>query len=202
MADNKIKEKIRSKIEEVEKKSSCELVAMITQESDDYTFIPIMYAAVFALLYPLFHFSFFSDSNFESIYHIQLLVFAVTLLVVQNAYIKYTLIPKSVKQKRASYNAHKQFVMQGLHKTPDHQAVLFFVSIKEKYVEIIVDSGVSEKIDNGFMEKVVQHFTQRVKEGDFGEGYLAAIEMCSNKLIETFPSKGYKNILPNHLIIV
>ncbi len=202
MINQMMQKKIKSKIKEVEEKSSCELVAMITQKSDEYTFIPIMYAAVFSLMYPMFHFTFFSGTNLENIYNIQLLLFAVTLLIVQNSYIKYLLIPKSVKHKRASHNAHKQFVIQGLHQTSNHQAVLFFVSIKEKYVEIIVDSGVSEKIDNEFLETVVHHFTQKVKEGNFGEGYLDAIEMCSNKLIETFPSSEHHDILPNDLIIV
>lgn len=202
MIDTIMQNKIREKIKEAEEKSSCELVTMITQKSDEYTFIPIMYAAVFSLMYPMFHFIFFSTANFENIYNIQLLVFAVMLLVVQNPYIKYALIPKSVKHKRASHNAHKQFIIQGLHQTSNHQAVLFFVSIKEKYVEIIVDRGISEKVDNEFLEKVVQHFTQRVKEGDFAEGYLNAIEMCSNKLIEIFPSTEHRDILSNELIIV
>jgi putative membrane protein len=197
-----MQEKITSKIKEVEAKSSCELVAMITQKSDEYTFIPIMYAALFSLIYPMFHFTFFTTTDLLTIYNMQLLVFAVILLIVQNPYIKYALIPRSVKHKRASHNAHKQFIIQGLHRTSSHQAVLFFVSMKEKYVEIIVDSGISEKIDNEFLENVVHHFTQKVKKGDFAEGYLDAIEMCSNKLIDTFPSTDPHDVLPNELIIV
>lgn len=202
MIDKKMQKKIKSKIKEVEEKSSCELVAMITQKSDEYTYIPVVYAAVVALIYPMIHITFFPSINQENIYNIQLIFFAITLFIVHNPIVKYALIPKSVKHKRASNNAHKQFIMQGLHKTSNHQAVLFFVSIKEKYVEIIVDSGVSEKIDNEFLEKVVYHFTQKVKEGDFGEGYLDAIEMCTSKLIETFPSKEHRDVLPNDLIIV
>jgi len=202
MIDTIMQEKIKSKIKEVEAKSSCELVAMITQKSDEYTFIPIMYAALFSLIYPMFHFMFFSMANPEQIYNIQLLVFVVILLIVHNPYIKYALIPKSVKHKRASHNAHKQFIIQGLHRTSNHQAILFFVSMQEKYVEIIVDNGISEKIDNAFFENVVHHFTQKVKKGDFAGGYLDAIEMCSNKLIETFPSSAPHDVLPNELIIV
>ena len=202
MIDVVMQEKIKSKIKEVEAKSSCELVAMITYKSDEYTFIPVMYAALLSLLYPLFHFFFFSDENAAHIYNMQMLVFVVTLLIVHNPYIKYLLIPQSVKHKRASHNAHKQFIIQGLNQTSNHQAVLFFVSVKEKYVEIIVDRGISEKVDNAFFEKVVHHFTQKVKKGEFAEGYLEAIEMCSKKLIETFPSTEPHDVLPNELIIV
>ena len=202
MIDTIMQDKITSKIKEVESKSSCELVAMITQKSDEYTFIPVMYAALFSLVYPVFHFIFFSAANLGNIYNIQLLLFAVTLLVVHNPHIKYALIPKSVKHKRASQYAHKQFIIQSLHKTTNHQAVLFFVSMKEKYVEVIVDSGISEKIDNEFFENIVRHFTIKVKNGDFAGGYLDAIEMCSIKLVETFPSTSPHDVLPNELIIV
>jgi putative membrane protein len=202
MIDTIMQKKMSSKIKKAEEKSSCELVAMITQKSDEYTFIPIMYAALFSLIYPMIHFIFFSTTDLENVYNLQLLVFVVMLMVAQNPYMKYALIPKSVKHKRASHNAHKQFIIQGLHQTSNHQAVLFFVSVKEKYVEIIVDSGISEKVENEFFENIVHHFTKKVKEGQFAEGYLEAIEMCSNKLIETFPSTEDHDVLPNELIIV
>ncbi len=203
MSNSIMQEKIKLKIEEVEKKSSCEFVAMVAQKSDDYIYIPIMYAALFALVYPIVHFTFFPDISSQYMYHTQLLLFAVVLIVVQNSYLKSLLIPRAVKHKRASHYAHEQFITRGLHKTSNKQAVLFFVSMKEKYVEIIVDSGVSEKIDNDFLEDVVDQFTQKVKKGDLEEGYLEAIDRCANKLIETFPAiKEKTNTLPDDLIVV
>jgi putative membrane protein len=80
---------------------------------------------------------------------------------------------------------------------------MLFVSEAEKYVEIITDVAVAQKIDNALWEEAVQNFIERVKEGKIAQGYLETIQKAATLLTEHFPhAKAERDELPNHLILV
>jgi putative membrane protein len=199
--DDQTKKAIEVAIETVETKSSAEFVAVITQQSDTYLYIPLLWASFGALVFPAVALFFLNSESFESIYTMQMMVFVVLALLFQQPFLKYRLIPNGVKHQRASRKAKESFMMLGLHKTKTREAVMLFVSLEEHYVEIMADAGIVEKIDNGAWEVIVQTFIDDVRNEAFGEGYLKAIRSCQTLLVDQFPAQETgKNILPNHLI--
>lgn len=113
------------------------------------------------------------------------------------------MIPRSVKQQRAARHAREQFFLQKLHLTGGRTGVLIFVSVAEHYVEIIVDSGVAEVVDNQLWQKIVQDFVEHVQRGDIASGFDDALDQCRQVLWEHFPAPaGNPDELPNHLIEV
>src|SRR3546814_16205619 len=64
-------------------------------------------------------------------------------------------IPRSVRHWRASNLARRQFLEQNLHHTVGSTGMLIFVCEAERYVEILVDEGISNRLDNKHWEAIV-----------------------------------------------
>ncbi len=197
------KEKISAAIREAEEQSSGELVAVIAESSDDYLYIPVLWAAVIALALPafwaLFHHGWEPFSS--RLYLVQVLTFTGLALLFRWPPLKMKLIPKNVKYRRAAALARQEFLTLGLHGTANRAAIMIFVSVAEHYVEIIADRGIDEKVDSGEWQRIVDDFIRHVKNEQFAEGFLKAIYRCKALLVQHFPpGSGGENELPNHLI--
>ena len=188
-------------IKQAERKTSGELVTVITQASDDYWFIPTLWAAMIALIIPAIILFFGTWMDSITLFTLQIAVFLTLTLVFRIPVFKYALVPKNIKHLRASRVAREQFFLQGLQNTEGRTGILLFVSVAEHYVEVIADKGVNDAVPEGTWDKVVSDFVSRVKVGRYTEGFITAIEECGIILAEHFPvQREDKNELPNHLI--
>jgi putative membrane protein len=195
------KQEISKAISEVENRSSCELVAVLTQKSSDYTIIALFIASLIAILLPAFLLVWKPCMEALTIYEIQVVTFAIAYLAFAIDKIQQIFIPKKILQKKASAKAYESFVTLGLHQTTNHQAVMIFVSLHEHFVKIVVDLGVSDKLQNSIWQKIIDEFTLDVKNGDFEEGYIKAIRAIGEILKVEFPiQKNDKNELSNRLV--
>ncbi|MEE9303393.1 MAG: TPM domain-containing protein, partial [Thiotrichaceae bacterium] len=195
------KVEIADAIAKAETTNSGEIVAVLTKASDGYYYIPLMWAALFALLIPatinLFHIELFYGWQYES----QLIAFVCMALLFHWRPIKLWLVPKYVQQQRCHRMAMQQFVEQNIHDTEARTGILFFVSVAEHYVEIIADEGINQTVDKATWENIVQLFTDKVKKSEVKEGFLQAIDECERILIEHIPAvKDNKNELSNQFV--
>lgn len=194
------KKLISEEIKEVEKKSSAELVAVFSKISATYEFETLVLSLLFALLISIL--ALFSDISKVEFFQIEVLSFLFFYFLI-NRYktIVLLFLPKAYKYEKASSYAKEQFLTLGLNKTDTKQAIMFFVSQKEKYVEIITDKNIKTKIEDAYWQKIVDEFILDVKKGDFSQGYIKAIKACSSTLIENFPiSNNDKNELTDEVI--
>lgn len=197
----KTKTNIEKAIQKVEKQSSCELVAVITQKSGSYTSVSLLITSVMALILPAFILIWRPFVDIITLYQIQIVFFVTLFLLLSIEKILLWVIPKKILHKNAKLKAFETFNILGLQKTSNHQAVMIYVSIYERYVQIITDSAISNEIDNTVWQDTIDKFTARVKNKEFGDGYLEAIKEIGKILIEKFPiQENDKNELSNHLI--
>lgn len=195
------KEKISAAITAAEKQTSGEFVAVIALASDDYFYIPTLWAAMLALVVP----SVFvvAGLGLDNMILTQFITFIVVTVIFRWQPLKMKLIPTDIKQRRARRYAHEQFFLQNLHHTDQRNGVMLFVSEAERYVEIMADKGVNDIVDDGTWDQVISDFVSHIKAGQIAEGYLAAISKIENVLQQNFPNTDTdKNELPNHLIEV
>ena len=199
--DDKEKEFISKKIENLEKSSSAELVAVVTKRSRKYKYASSILNICIVFSISIFIIFFTSFSNIELL-QVQLLVFiGISLLLEKFDNLILYILPKTYKKAKASQNAHKQFFNLGLNRTKTKQVIMFFVSLDEKYVEIITDTTISEKIKDEYWQKIIDEFILDVKKNELAKGYLKAIESCSHILIKEFPvQENDKNELSNDVI--
>ena len=199
--NEKEKEQITEEIEELEKFSSAELVAVIAKKSSDYKY-PSLMISIFCVFFISFILFFFKELSVLELLEYQLLIFSGFFLLFENfKNLILKILPKSYKHQKASSYAKEQFKNLGLNRTKSKQAIMFFVSLDERFVEIITDEEISKKIPNEFWQQVINEFTYDVRKEDFLNGYLKALKTSKAILIQHFPATANnKNELSNEVI--
>ncbi len=193
--------RISEAIAEVERGTDAELVTVLAAASDDYRYIPLLWAALVALIVPSA--LYLTPLSTAWMITAQLVAFVVLAVLLQIETLRARLIPKSVRTLRAANMARRQFLEQGLHHTDDDTGVLIFVSEAEHYVEILVDRGISSKVDNERWSSIIENFVDDVHEGQVERGFLTALERCGEILAEAVPkTPDNHNELDNRLILI
>jgi putative membrane protein len=197
-------QKVAQAIAEVEKHTDAELVAVLARQSDGYHYIPLLWAALLALATPtlLLLSPFWLDAG--TIAFIQLLVFMLAALLLRIPALAVRLIPKPVRYWRASNLARRQFLDHNLHHTRGETGVLIFVSEAERYVEIIADRGINDKVPREQWESIVAGFVESVRRGETLQGFLSCIDACGALLRRHVPVTQERNEdeLSNRLIVL
>lgn len=193
---------VTAAINEVERHTDAELVTVLTAQSDNYSYIPLLWAGILALLIPGIANYFGSWFAADVLLLVQWGVFIALSLLFRLPSINTRLIPRQVRYWRASNMARRQFLEQNLHHTEGDTGILIFVSEAEHYVEILVDQGIADALDNAVWEDIVADFTAKVRQGETRQGFLDCIEACGKVLKEHVPATHERNELPNHLVIL
>jgi len=195
------KQTISDAIKEAESKTSGEIVTVITRAADDYFYIPTLWAGLLALLTPGVMLMLPVAVDILVIYTVQVIVFLMATILFRWTPLKMLLIPKAVKFRRANRLAYQQFVQQGLHRTKDRNGLLLFVAVAERYVEIVADQGINDRVPQDTWQNIVAEFVTHVKQRQIAKGFVTAIAQSGDLLQEQFPVEPMdKNELPNHLI--
>lgn len=197
-----LKNQIKEAIQNAEKNSSCEFVAIITQKSSDYGIYALFVAALSALLIPHLMLWLTDWLTLGDIFRLQIVLFIVLLIVTRLPFITKQLVPSVVMRRQATLVAQESFRKFGLYRTTKRRSILFFVSIDEGYVEILTDIGIDAKITADKWQPILEKFRHRLHTKSVGEGYLEAIRECGEILTREFPAEdGDVDELPNELIV-
>ncbi|WP_217477485.1 TPM domain-containing protein [Stutzerimonas stutzeri] len=186
----------------IERETDAELVTVLASQADDYRYIPLLWASLLALLLPGALLFFTGWLAAWQLLLVQWLTFIVLAAIFRIPSLTSRLIPRSVRHWRACNLARRQFIELNLHHTEAGTGMLIFVSEAERYVEILVDQGISSRIDNGAWASIVDTFTAEVGNGRVLEGFLGCIESCGALLREHVPATHERNELPNHLVVI
>lgn len=182
--------KITAAIHAAEERTSGEFVALVARASDHYIAAMLLWAGGLALLVPGVLLLLPLHWRFVHIYQLQLLTFIVLAFLFEFIpRLHMALVPGPVKHHRASQLAHAQFYERGVHLTREHSGVLFFVSLAERYVEVVADKGIHERLGEEHWQKVVDTFLSHVQKGAITEGFVAAITECGAAMAEHYPAK-------------
>ncbi len=195
-------QQVAAAIERIERDTDAELVTVLAAQADDYRYIPLLWASLIALLVPGAALFFTGWLGAWQLLLVQWATFIVLALAFRTPALTSRLIPRSVRWWRASTLARRQFIELNLHHTEGGTGMLIFVSEAERYVEILVDRGISSRIDNSAWESIVAKFSEDVRGGQMLHGFLGCIEACGALLKQHVPATHARNQLPNHLVIL
>jgi len=195
------KQRIAAAVRAAEARTRGELVTVIARRSDDYALIPWSWATLLALMLPGLIQLANLRAPLASTYLSQVLLFVAVLLLLQWRPLKMFLVPRAMQQAAARRLAREQFFAQKLHLTRERTGVLIFVSVAERYVEILADEGINSSVPEGTWDGVVERFVAQVKAGRTAEGFVDAIAACGEYLAANFPARPDDvNELPNPLV--
>jgi putative membrane protein len=170
-------QRIHDAVAAIKRETGADLDLIVTPVSDRYSMYPIVWAALGALTLTGFTVVLWPHLSGQSAILIQMSVLFGLLLLLDWLPIRLRIVPMRVKRAQAHQLAHREFaahVMTG----PSRKRILLFVSIGERYVEIIADHETHALVPDGTWDKIVGDFLTTVKAGRIAEGLLDAIEAC------------------------
>jgi putative membrane protein len=162
----------------------------------------LLWASLIALVVPAVVHFLNSGLTTYTLLMLQWASFVFLSLIFRLPAITTRLIPPRVRHWRASNLARRQFLEQKLHHTAGRTGVLIFVSEAERYVEILVDEGISRHLDNSDWGTIVNDFVRRVALGHTAEGFITCIDACAEVLKQHVPKTQTRNQLPNRLVML
>ena len=193
---------VEEAVSRAEQRTDAEIVTVLAPRADDYSYIPLLWASLVALLVPAVVHFLIGGVDTYSLLMLQWASFVFLSLIFRIPAITTRLIPPRVRHWRASNLARRQFLEQKLHHTQDRTGVLIFVSEAERYVEILVDEGISRHLDNSDWGTIVNDFVRRVALGHTAEGFIACIDASAQLLAQHIPKTQPRNQLPNRLVML
>ena len=111
------------------------------------------------------------------------------------------LVPRRIRYKRAHLNAIQQFLARNVHLTTQRTGVLLFVSLAERYAEVVADAGINAKVRQDEWNGIVAILTEHADRDELADGFLKAIGKAGQLLEEHFP-RGVDDVneLDDHLV--
>jgi putative membrane protein len=111
------------------------------------------------------------------------------------------LVPRSTLHKRAHQNAVSQFIARNIHITKARTGVLLFVSVDERYAEVIADDAINSHVSQAEWDLIVAMLIEASSERRYAEGFLQAIAATGTLLAAHFPKTGGDtNELDDHVV--
>ena len=180
--------------------TSGEIYCVFTQACSAYRVFPFAWSAALSLLVPL-PLIYLTAWPAVVIYALQLLMFLVALYLLTQESVRYRIVPRQTKSARAHQEALRQFVAHGLQHTELRTGVLIFVSVGERYAEIVADAGIAQKVSSSVWDDAVNFLTSEIAAGRAADGFVATIERCATQLSAHFPPGAInRNELPNAIV--
>ena len=174
----------------IEHDASADLCVVVTRVSDRYSLYPIaggpisaiMLGALVSLLRP--------DITSRTVIELELSFLIAMTLLLDWLPIRLRLVPKRIKLGHAWQLAHREFNAHTIANPNQPHRILFFVSLGERYVEIIADHETHALAPDGAWNKIVDRFLANVKAGRVADGVLDAIAACGAILKTHHPAQA------------
>jgi putative membrane protein len=196
------KRRVSEAIAAAEAKTSGEIFVVVAEASDDYRFLPLVWATLAALVVPL-PLIFFTVLPATLIYAIQLAVFVVLAIVLSLPQVRPHVVPAGVKRGRASALAAQQFLAHGLHTTEARTGVLIFLSLAERHAEIVADTGIAARVDQKTWDDAIAMLISEIRAGRLGDGLVATVARTGAVLAQYFPPRpGDRDELRNEVVVI
>ena len=199
-------QRIADAIRTAEASTSGEIYCVVARQSDGYFFSASL-LVILSILAISFGLAFLIEAwwltmRLPSFVGAQLLAVAAALaLIYALPALRVRLAPRRWQYMRAHDNALKQFLGRNVHLTKERTGVLIFVSLAERYAEIIADAGINAKVPQDTWDSIVAGLTDDARNGRLADGFVTAIEAVGALLREHFPiGAENRNELDDHLV--
>lgn len=199
-------ERIAEAIRAAEATTSGEIYCVVARRSDGYFFSSALIVTVCILVISL-AVAFVIEAwwltmRLPVFVSAQLLALAAALaLVYAFPSLRIRLAPRRWQYMRAHDNALKQFLARNVHLTAERTGVLIFVSLAERYAEIVADAGIDAKVPQDMWDSIVTGLIDDARRNRLSEGFVTAIAAVGVLLAEHFPVRPDDvNELDDHLV--
>jgi len=179
-------QRIRDSASAVEHRTGAKMAVVITRISDRYSLFTIGGAALAALVAGGLAISASPALSGRKLIFIELCVLVATIVILDILPIRLALVPHRIKRAHARSLAHREFAAHQIGHGKEHRRILIFVSLGERYVEILADHATHALAPTGAWTKMVDDLAASIASGQIADGIIGAVGACDAVL----PSKS------------
>lgn len=181
------RERLDAAVKDAESRTSAALALVIVPISDRYELYPIFWAAVVAISILGLAALFRPDYSILAGFLITSAIFIALTLILDWKPIRMLIVPAKVKRRRASELAHREFAVRLIAQAERRNGIMLFVSIAERYVEILADREIHQRIGGDPWSRMVADFVGAVRENRLADGLGSAMNRCAAVLEARYP---------------
>jgi len=194
--------RISAAIFEAEQRTSSEIVCVLARESADATALPILLAALAALIVPWLFLA-VTALPVNLILVLQILTFLALAMLLCIPRVRIALVPRAARRAMAHRMAMEQFMIRGIGRKADRSGVLIFVSLAERYARIVADRAIADRVTDRQWQEAVDALIAHTRHGHIADGFIAAIGICGEVLERNFPrSETSRSELPDRIYMI
>ena len=179
-------------IRAAEKSTSGEIVCVLAHKSDDY-FYPAAFMLAIGTLFASLVAALLLDWWWISIRPWQFvavqglaLAASLALLSIFPA-LRIHFVPRRLRYLRAHRNAVSQFLASDIHLTAGRTGVLIFLSLAERYAEVVADAGINARVPQERWNEIVAALVAHAAEARLVQGFEDAVAAAGALLEKEFP---------------
>ncbi len=166
----------------VEARTETKIATVITRQSGRYVSYSVAWAALGAIIGGILLAVVRPAMGARAVLFDELAIFAVMLLLLEALPLRFAIVSKRVKHGNARNLAHREFAAHSMGERARQKRILLFVSMGERYVEIIADHATHMSVPDGTWTRIVDDISAKVSAGRLADGVVSAIEACGAAL--------------------
>jgi putative membrane protein len=192
--------RISEAVSRAEAGTAGEIYVVVARAADDYWFVPILWAALVALLVP-WPLHMLTNLPAGVILLIQAVTFVSIAVVASHPAIRYRIVPPSIAAEAARKAAQSLFLAHGVHQTEARTGILIYLALADRRVEIVADAGIDGKVAQAVWDDLARKIVAAARANALTDGIVAAVGRAGSLLAEHFPRRpGDRNELPDHVV--
>ena len=158
------------------------LAVTIVPVSDRYTLYPLVWGALLALAAAAVVALGWPMMPLREAFVIEAAVFVFASLALDWFPLRLKAVPRHIRHLRATQLAHRAFAARMHTDGYPRGCILLFVSLGERYAEVIGDHVAHARIGEGAWERIVATLIESARKGRIADGAIAAINECAARL--------------------
>lgn len=197
---------LADRIREAEARTRGEIYCVVARASDSYAY-PAAFMLALGMMLVSVPVAIWLDRSWLGLSHLtlvlsQLAALAVACLLLWSVpRLRILLVPRRLRYLRAHDNALKQFLAHNVHLTEQRTGILIFVSLAERYVEVVADSGINAKMPQDEWNGIVERLVAAAAADHLAEGLADAVDRAGTLLSGHFPGgTNNPNELDDHVV--
>ena len=173
------KKRIHAAIAAAEARTQVHIATAIVPASDRYALYPLIGGALAALIGGGIAALAWRHLPLREGFAIEAILFVAVSLLLEWWPLRIRLVPRRVRHLRASAFAHREFAARVLADPARQNGMLLFVSLGERYAEILADREMHNRVGPDAWNRIVAGLVTAAKSGRIAAGIVAAIEACA-----------------------
>lgn len=178
-------ERISQAVQEAERKTSGEIVPYVVDESDRYEEAAwrggALFGAVALVCIAVLH---LTSDTWHGLGPAEIGIMTIgaiglgVMITHRFSSLKRLLAGNDLIEHRVAQRAAQAFIAEEVFQTKDRTGILLFLSLLERKVLAVGDSGINARVDHSEWEDVVTSITKGIGNGKAADGFIEAIGKC------------------------